>query len=382
MEIAAKAIELKSAGVDLIDLSVGEPDFPTPQHIKEAAKNALDNNCTKYTKNKGTNELRTAIAAKLERENNLHYTTEQIIVSTGAKQALFNAVQTIVDKGEEVIIPTPSYVSYIQMVKFAEGKVIKVDADETNRFKIHVNSLKKAITKNTKLLLLCNPCNPTGAFYDKDELKEIARLVLENNIFVICDEIYEKLLYDRIEFCSFASLNEDIKKQTVVVNGFSKAYSMTGWRIGYAAAEQNIIDNMAKLQSHSTSCASSVSQAAALAALTSLQDSVEEMRIGFEYRRNFAFDSLTQIKGLSVVKPSGAFYIFPNVKSFFGKSFQNYAVKNSHDLALYLLNEAKVTVVPGSGFKCEGYIRLSFANSIENLNEGVLRIAKALNKLK
>ena len=381
MEVASKAIELKSAGVNLIDLSVGEPDFPTPLHIKDAAKTALDDDLTKYTQNNGTIELRNAIARKLKNDNGLTYSSDQIIVCTGAKQALFNAVQTLVDEGDEVILPTPAYVSYIQMVSFAGGKIKQIQTSQDSGFKLSSKDLSDVITNKTKLLILCNPCNPTGTVYSKQELTKIVDVILKNNLFVICDEIYEKLIYDDLQFTSIASLSEEIKERSVIVNGFSKAYSMTGWRIGYAAATKQIIANMSKLQSHSTSCTSSISQAAGLKALISDQNCVIQMRHEFENRRNLVFQEICSMDYLSAVIPKGAFYIFVNVSKLFGKSTTNFTIKNSEDLALFLLKEAKVVVVPGSGFEAEGYIRISFASSIENLKEGIRRIKSTLSNL-
>jgi aspartate aminotransferase len=381
MDVASKAIELREAGVDLIDLSVGEPDLPTPEFIKKAAKKALDENLTKYTLNKGTLDLRKAIVNKLTKDNNLTYSPDEIIVSTGAKQSLFGAIQTVVDSDDEVLIPTPAYVSYIQMVKFAGGKVKLIKTKQANDFKVSPDDLLKDINGRTKLLLLCNPCNPTGTVYNRNELAAIATIIVENNLLVICDEIYEKLIYDKLSFTSLASINDEIKARTITVNGFSKSYSMTGWRIGYTAADKLIIDSMAKLQSHTTSCTSSVSQAAALAALTGDQKCVNDMKVEFENRRNFVLSKLGQIDNISFNKPEGAFYIFPDVSKFFNKAYNTIKIKNSKDLSLYLLEEAKVAVVPGSGFEEEGYIRISYAHSIKDLDVGLDRIKNALSKL-
>lgn len=381
MEIAARAIEMKARGEDIIDLTVGEPDFPTPENIKLAAKLALDNNQTKYTLNTGIFELRKAISGRYKKEHYLEYSPNQIIVSAGAKQCLFNAIQTIVDEGDEVIVPVPNYVSYGQMIRFAGGELKIISTTDSNNFKITSTLLKKAVTQNTKLIVMCNPCNPTGAFYNEEELKSIADIVLENDLYVVMDEIYEKLLYDGNRFTCFASLSEDIKNRTIVVNGISKSYSMTGWRLGYAAAPLEVINAMAKLQSHSTGNASSISQYAALEALTGPQDSVLEMKNEFEKRRNFIFDSINSIRGITAVKPQGAFYIFPNITKFFGRKFNRQIINNSCQFTEALLDNAKVSVVPGSAFGGEGYVRISFSSPVEILKKGIERIEAFANQL-
>ncbi len=381
MKIAQAAKELLSRGENLIDLSVGEPDFPTPQNIKNAAIKALENDFTKYTINSGTTELREAIAKKLKNENSLDYGINEIIVSAGAKQCVFNAIQAIVYEGDEVIIPAPYYVSYPAIVSIAHGKSIFVDTDEKNNFKMTPAQLRKAITPSTKLLIICNPSNPTGAAYTKEDLEEMKEILEEGNFYILTDEIYEKIIYDDFKFTSVASLSEKIKNKTIVVNGHSKSYSMTGWRIGYAAGSEKIIKQMAKVQSHSTSNASSISQAAAVEALLGPQTSVETMRREFEKRRNFLHSEISGIQGISCVKPMGAFYIFPNITFYYGKSYSSFTIKNSFDLAMYLLNEAKVAVVPGSAFGAEGFLRLSYSTSMDNLREGILRIKTALSKL-
>lgn len=381
MKVSAKAIELREKGIDVVNLSVGEPDFPTPRNVKEAAIKALENNFTKYTINAGLTELRKAIAAKLERENNLEYGLNEIIVTSGAKQALFNAVLSVVNPGDEVIVPSPYWVSYPNMVLLAGGKQVIIQTDEGTNFKINAEKLKTAITPKTKALILCNPSNPTGAAYSKSELEEIAEVSLQNDFIVISDEIYEKLTYGNFEFYSFPSLDERLKERTVLVNGVSKAYSMTGWRLGYAAASAEIIGAMNKIQSHSTSNASSISQYAAIEALNGEQSEVEKMRVEFEKRRNYLFEELNKIEGFNCLLPDGAFYLFPNVKKLLGKKNGNVAIENSLDLSLYLLDEARVAVVPGSAFGAEGYLRLSYATSTENLQEAVRRIKSAVAKL-
>lgn len=381
MKIAAEAKEMQSRGENVIDLSVGEPDFPTPTNIKEAAKKAIDNNQTRYTLNNGTIELRKAIAQKLLKENGLEYSPDEIIVSTGAKQSLYNSIQTLVHNDDEVIFSAPYYVSYPEMVTLAHGHSVIVPTDEATGFNLMPDQLEKAITSRSKVLILSYPSNPTGSCYTRSELEALAEIALENNLYIICDDIYENIMYDGLQFISFAALNEEIKKRTVVVNGFSKSYAMTGWRLGYAAGPKNIIDGMNKIQSHSTSNASSISQAAALEALNGPQDFISMMKKDYEQRRNFVYQQLTSIEGITCFKPKGAFYLFPNIKNYFGRSTSIFRIEHSFDLAMYLLYEAKVATVPGSAFGTEGYLRLSFSTSMENLKEGIERIKGALSKL-
>lgn len=382
MKVAALAKELQSKGEDIIDLTVGEPDFPTPQNIKNAAINAINNNFTKYTNNVGTIELRKAISKKLEIDNSLIYSPDEIIVSAGAKQSVYNAVQALVCMDDEVIVSSPFYVSYPEMVTLAQGKTTIIPTTEHNGFKITPQQLANTITKRTKLLILCNPCNPTGTAYTKEELKELLSIIENTDIHILSDEIYEKIVYDNFHFFSVAAINDKIKNRTVTINGHSKSYSMTGWRLGYAAGPKSIISAMSKYQSHSTGNSSSISQAAALEALTGQQESVEESRVEFERRRNYLHESLISIKGFSCYKPEGAFYLFPNVSEFFNKSFGSVPINNSTDFSMFLLNNAKVATVPGIAFGAEGYIRISYSTSIENLIKGVERIKTALEYLK
>ena len=380
--IAGEAIKLKSEGVDLIDFSVGEPDFNTPDQIKEAGIAAIENNHTKYTINQGTKELREAISAKLKRDNNLDYNSNEIIVSTGGKQSIYNGIFTLVNPGDEVIIPSPYWVSYTSIVQLAGGKVIVLETDESTGFKITPEQLSSAITPKTKLLILCNPSNPTGAVYLKQDLEKLAEIIVKNNIYVLSDEIYEKLIYDGNKFTSIASIDNEIKKRTILVNGVSKSYAMTGWRIGYAAASENIISAMNKLQSHTTSNASSISQFAALKALEVSQTVIDKMVDEFAKRRSFLYDSVISIEGIECYRSEGAFYLFPKVTSFLNTSTKNLKITNSFDLAMYLLHEVHLAVIPGSGFGKEGYLRLSYSTSIENLEEGARRLKSALESLR
>jgi aspartate/methionine/tyrosine aminotransferase len=372
---------MKAEGIDVIDLSVGEPDFPTPENIKLAAKSALDRNLTKYTVNSGTPALRKAIAKKLKDENGLEYSPDQIIVSSGAKQAIYNACMAILNPGDEVIIPTPYWVSYPEMVNLAGGSPVFAQTKEENGFRITPGQLSSAVSPSTKILILNNPCNPTGAAYTKDELNDLADIAAEENLIVISDEIYEKLVYDGFEFVSFASLSDKMKARTIIINGASKAYSMTGWRLGYAAGPNELIAAMDKVQSHSTSNASSISQEAAVEAFSGPQHEISRMRDEFQIRRNYMLDRLKNIEGISCYKPRGAFYLFPNVATYFHKEFEGMQIRNSYGLAYYLLKHAQVAVVPGEAFGKEGFIRLSYATSMKNIETAMNRIASALAKL-
>ncbi len=381
MKIAQEAKEMLHKGIDVIDLSVGELDYPTPPNVKDAAKKAIDQNFTKYTINSGTIELREAIAEKLSKENFLNYSPSEIIVSNGAKQCVYNAIQSVINDGDEVIFSSPYWVSYPEMVSLAHGKSVIVDTNERDGFKICPGQLEEVISPRTKIIILCNPSNPTGALYTRNELEKIAEIIEKHNFYVIADEIYEKMVYDDNEFVSFASISEKVKSKTIVVNGLSKSYAMTGWRIGYAAGPQHIIKAMNKIQSHSTSNASSISQAAAVEALLGPQTFIEHMKNDYQKRRDFFFNEINSIKGLQCFKPQGAFYLFPNITYFFGKSTNIFRIEHSFDLAMYLLYEAKVAAVPGSSFGSEGYLRMSYTASMEKLGEAAERIKNALSKL-
>ena len=382
MQVAAEAKRMRSEGINVIDLSVGEPEFPTPHNIKEAAKKAIDENHTKYTINAGTIELRKAIAAKLKRDNNLDYSLKEIIVSNGAKQSVFNTILATVNEGEEVIIPSPYWVSYPDMVSVANGISVFPETSEANGFKILPAQLDKAITDKTKIFILCNPSNPTGSAYTKNELEALAEVIENKNIMVISDEIYEKLVYDNFEFVSFPSISPKMKEKTLLVNGVSKAYSMTGWRIGFTAGNEHIIEGINKIQSHSTSNASSVSQSAAIEALAGPQYVINEMLDEFKIRRDFMFNELTSIPGITCYKPEGAFFLFPNVSAYFGKKTDVLKIEHSFDFAMHILYEAKIAAVPGSAFGADGFLRLSYATSMENIKEAMIRFKKALSHLK
>lgn len=380
MMIYSEAKKLKSQGIDIIDLSVGESDFHTPINIKESGKNAIDQNKTKYTLNQGTTELRAAIAFKLKRDNNLDYTIDEIIVSNGAKQSIYNSILATINPGDEVIVPAPYWVSYPSMIQLAGGKMIVIETEESNGFKISAAQLASAITPKTKMLILCNPSNPTGALYSKTELENLAEIIKQNNLYVLADEIYEKLVYEQNSFISFASLSDEIKNKTILINGISKSYAMTGWRIGYAAAPENIISAINKIQSHTTSSASSISQYAAIEAVSGPQYVISEMLDEFRKRRDYLYEELISIGRITCQKPDGAFYLFPNISKYFQKHSDEMQVNNSFDLSMFLLNEAHVAVVPGIAFGKEGYIRLSYSTSMENLKEAVKRLKKAFTK--
>lgn len=381
MRIAARALGLKAQGIDVVDFSVGEPDFPTPEKIKKAAKQALDANFTKYTANDGIPELRQAICRKLERENGLRFSPEEVLVSPGAKAALFCVVMALVDEGDDVIIPTPCWVSYPDQVRLAKGNPVFVRTREEDGFHLRAKDLAEAITPNTRVLILNYPCNPTGAVYAREELEEIGEICRREGIWVIADEIYEKLIYDGRRFTSIAAAVPALAKQTVVINGFSKAFSMTGWRLGYAAGPREIIAAASKIQSHNTSNATSFVQKAGVVALEECELEVERMRGEFERRRNLVIQGLARIPGVSCPVPEGAFYAMPNVSRFLDREFSGSPVRNTYGLAYYLLKEAKLAVVPGDAFMAPEHIRISFATSEERIREGLKRLAEALSRL-
>ncbi len=381
LAMSQKSNELKAQGVDVINLSVGEPDFNTPDHIKAAAVKAIEDNFSFYSPVPGYMSLRKAVADKLSRENGLSFAPEQIVVSGGAKQALCNVILATVNPGDEVIIPTPAWVSYVEMVKLAEGVSVTVPATIESDFKVTPAQLEAAITPRTKMILICSPSNPTGSVYTRDELAALVAVIARHpDIIVLADEIYEHINYTG-SFTSLASFPE-IADRTVVVNGVSKAYAMTGWRIGYCAAPTAIAKACTKLQGQYTSGASSIAQKAAEAAYTGSQACVEEMRQAFERRRDLVVRLASGIPGLKVNKPEGAFYLFPEVSHYFGKSDGSRTIADASDLAMYLLDEGHVATVAGDAFCAPGYIRLSYATSDANIVEAMKRIAAALARLK
>jgi aspartate aminotransferase len=371
--ITTKAKEMRSKGIDVIAFSIGEPDFDTPDYIKAAAKKAIDEGFTKYTPASGVKELRGAICKKFERDNNLKFSPDEIIATSGAKQAISLVLQVMCEAGDEVVIPSPYWVSYPEQVKLTGAKPVIVPASEKDGFKLSVDALAAAVTERTKLIILNSPSNPTGVIYDKSELEAIAEIVLSKGIFVISDEIYEKIVYGA-EHVSIASLGKDIKEKTIIVNGVSKTYAMTGWRVGYAAGDREIISAMIKLQSQLTSHPDSIAQMAALAALEGPQDEITAMRVEFEKRRDYIVDRVRKIEALSCVKPEGAFYVFPGISSVLGKTIAGRAINSSMDFAELLLDEAKVAVVPGAAFGADAHIRISYAASLDKIKEGMGRI--------
>ena len=381
LAMSQKSSELKAQGVDVINLSVGEPDFNTPEQIKDAAKKAIDDNFTFYTPVAGYMSLRKAIAAKMKNENGLEFAPEQIVVSGGAKQSLCNVILSTINPGDEVIIPTPAWVSYVEMVKLAEGITVEVPAGVEQDFKITPAQLEAAITPRTRMMLLCSPSNPTGSVYTRDELRALADVLAKYpEILVLSDEIYEHINFTG----AFASISEfeAVRDRTIIVNGVSKAYAMTGWRIGFVAAPLWVAKAVTKLQGQYTSNPSSIAQKAAEAAYLGSQQCVEDMRQAFERRRNLVVSLLKQVPGLRINHPQGAFYIFPEVSAYFGKSHDGRTINDANDLAMFLLEVAHVATVSGDAFCAPGYIRLSYATSDDNIREAVRRIADALALLK
>ena len=381
LAMSQKSSEMKAQGIDVINMSVGEPDFNTPDHIKNAAKEAVDNNYSRYSPVPGYADLRKAIAAKLKRENHLEYNINEILVSNGAKQSVCNTVMALVNDGDEVIIPTPYWVSYPQMVKLAGGNPVFINAGFEQNFKITAQQLEDAITPKTRLLILCSPSNPTGSVYTKDELESLAEVIKSHeDLFVLADEIYEHINYTgRHE--SIAQF-PGMKERSIIVNGVSKAYAMTGWRIGFIAAPEWIVKGCNKLQGQYTSGPCSVSQKAAEAAYTLPQDCVEEMRKAFERRRNLIVELAKDIPGLEVNTPQGAFYLFPRCSSFYGKSDGKRTINNSTDFAMYLLEVGHVATVAGDAFGDPECFRMSYATSDEYIREAMSRIKDVLSRLK
>lgn len=380
LAMSQKSSELKAQGIDVINLSVGEPDFNTPDHIKQAAKQAIDDNFSFYSPVPGYLSLRQAICAKLKNENGLSFTPDQIVVGNGAKHELCNTVMSIINPGDEVIIPTPAWVSYVQMVKLAGGISVEVYAPLSQDFKITPEQLEAAITPKTKLLILCSPSNPTGSVYSKQELKALADVLAKHpQVFILADEIYEHINYigGHESIGQFAEISDRV----AVINGVSKAYAMTGWRIGYLAAPQWLAAAVKKLQGQYTSGPSSIAQKAAEAAYTGSQECVETMRQAFQRRRDLIVGLLKEIPGLNVNVPHGAFYVFPEVSYYFGKKYGDTVISDANDLAMYLLNEGHVATVSGDAFCSPGHIRLSYATSDDNLKQAAQRIKEALAKL-
>lgn len=379
--ITSKVKKMKEEGIDVIGFGAGEPDFDTPIHIKEAAKKAIDQGFTKYTPSSGIQELKDAICEKFKKDNNLNYLPNNILVSCGAKHSVFNTIFTLCEQNDEVILPSPYWLSYPEMIKIAGAKPIIIPTAQNN-FKITPIQLQNAITSKTKLFILNSPSNPTGIVYTKQELQNIAEILVKTNVFCLSDEIYEKIIYDDNKHISIASLGKEIKEKTIVINGVSKSYAMTGWRIGYAAANAEIIQAMSSLQDHSTSNPTSIAQKASLCALKSSQEILDKMVLEFAKRRDYIVARLNSIKMISVLKPNGAFYVFPNISKISGKSFNDQVIKDSISLSNILLTEAKIAVVPGIVFGENNYIRLSYATSYENIVKGLDRFTEFVEKLR
>ena len=378
MVISTRARQMRAEGVDVVDFGVGEPDFDTPNHIKEAAIAAIKEGFTKYTPASGIPELKAAIVEKFKKDNGLEYTPAQVAVSCGAKHSIYNILQAVCDPGDEVIFAAPYWVSYIEMAKLASGTSVIVETHPEENYCMSPEAIEKVVSRKTKVLIINTPSNPTGMVYDLERLKAIAKLAVKHQFYVIADEVYEKLMYDGREHCSIAALGDEIKKITIVVNGVSKAYAMTGWRIGYAAGPEDVINAVSRIQSHNTSNPTSISQRAALQALTGPQNEVETMRVEFEKRRDYIASRFDEIETASYVRPQGAFYIFPDVSANYGRTFKGKRIENSMDIADYLLKEVQVAIVPGAAFGYDNCIRLSFATSLEKIKTGLDRIKQAL----
>jgi aspartate aminotransferase len=382
LAITAKANAMKAAGVDVISFGAGEPDFDTPQVAKEAAIAAINAGFNKYTPVGGTDELKDAIIAKLTRENNLAYGRSQVVVSCGAKHSLYNLSQVLFDEGDEVLIISPFWVSYPDIALLAQAKPVIITTTEEEGFKLTPEKLRQAITSKTKALIINSPSNPAGVVYDRTELAALGEILLDQDIFIITDDIYEKIIYDGRSFDNIVNAEASLKDKTIVVNGLSKAYAMTGWRIGYLAAREDIAAAVVKVQSQSTSNPTSIAQKASVGALTGDQGFVAQMRDEFEKRRNFVVAALNAIKGVSCRNPAGAFYVFPRFSTCYGLvSPQGKTIDNSTQMAAYLLEEAKVALVPGVEFGHDEYLRISYATSMDNIARGVERIAAAVAKL-
>lgn len=378
----ARAGELKRQGIDLVSLVAGEPDFDTPEHIQKAGIEAIRTGKTKYTNPaSGIPELKEAICDKLYRDNNLSYTPQQIIVTCGAKQTIFDAIVVLIEEGDEVIIPAPYWTSYSDQVRLMGGTPIIIPTEASRSFCMTAGQLQEAITPRTKMVMLNSPCNPTGGVYPRQELQALADVIASAGIYVITDEIYEKLLYDGAEHVSIATLLPELMDKTLTVNGVSKAYAMTGWRVGYGAGPQDLITNMIKVQSQETTNTCSISQYAAMAALNGPQDCVENMRVAFAKRRDLFIQGLNAIPGFQCPTPKGAFYAFPDITQLIGKSSAWGTIHSDVDLCHFLLDEARVACVPGAGFGTSGYLRFSYAASSKDLQEALSRIATAITQL-
>ena len=381
LAIDAKAKEMKQKGIDVVGFGAGEPDFDTPEHIRKAAKDALDLGKTRYTPAAGMPELRQAICDKLKRDNGLDYVPQQIVVSNGAKHSLFNSFQALLEEGDEVIVPGPYWVSYPEIVRMAGGVPVIVEGREENNFKLTIDDFRAAVTDKTRAVVINSPNNPNGFVFTREELQAIGDLAIEKDLSIVSDEIYEFLVYDGAEHISIASLSPEIKERTIVINGMSKAYAMTGWRIGYTASPLNAAKAMTNFQSHSTSCPNSIAQYAALTALSGPDDQLKSMVAEFDRRRRRIVELINEIPGLSCKPPKGAFYVMMNIGGVFGKRYNGAPIVDSMSFTQLLLDNSHVAVVPGAGFGADAYVRLSYATSMENIEKGLARIKEFVGKL-
>lgn len=381
LAITAKAKKMKAEGIDVIGFGAGEPDFNTPENIQNAAIQAMEKGLTRYTPASGIIELKDVICEKFKKDNNLSYDSSQIIISTGAKQCLANVFQAILNPLDEVIVSTPYWVSYPELIRLADGVPVYVNSGEKNNFKYTLESLKSAVTNKTKAIIINSPNNPTGTLYSEEELILIANFCKENDIIIISDEIYEKLTYGDKKHISIASVSEDAYNRTIVINGVSKSYAMTGWRIGYAAGPKEIIKLMSNIQSHITSNPNSIAQYAAIEAISGKQDTMEFMVNEFSDRKEYMINRIEKIKGISAIKPDGAFYVMINIDNLLNKKNNNDVIKDSLDFSRLLLEQEKVAVIPGDAFGVNNYIRLSYATSLDNIKEGLNRIEMFIGKI-
>lgn len=382
LAVSAKAAKLKAEGIDVVSFGAGEPDFDTPVHIKEAAKRALDAGATKYTLVEGTVPLRKAVAKWIGDAHGIPVEPGEVIVSSGAKQSIFNAIFALIDEGDEVIIPTPAWVSYNDIVKLAGGRPVNVPTKAEENFQVRVEDVAKAITPRTKMILVCSPSNPTGAIYDEATLRGLAKLAVEKDVWLMTDDIYRTLVYGDGKFFQPAVMGADVRAHTLIIDGVSKAFAMTGWRVGFTVAPKNVVEAMATIQGQSTTHAAAVSQAAALAAIEGPTDELEKMRVEFDKRRKVMVARLREIPGVTCVEPKGAFYAFPDLSAFIGrKTPEGKKIENDVQLCEWLIEAARVAVVMGSAFHAPGFVRLSYATSMKNVEEGVRRLAEALPRL-
>ena len=381
LAITAKAKDLKSKGIDIIGFGAGEPDFDTPNNIKSAAKDSIDSGFTKYTAASGITELKEAIRERISIDYDLSYENKEILVGSGAKHVLYNLFNVLIDEGDEVLIPAPYWVSYPEQVKISGGSPIILHTNQEDGFKITKKQIESRCNENTKILVLNYPSNPTGSTYNYDELSQIAEICKEKNLIVISDEIYDKIIYSNEKHISFPQLSEDAKNRTILVNGVSKTYSMTGWRIGYAAGNSEVISAMNNLSGQSTSNPTSISQKAAIEAFSGNQGKVVEMLGEFEIRKEYISSFLNEIEGVECFVPKGAFYVFPDISYYFGKSFKGKEIRNSIEFTDFLLDHAKVAVVPGIEFGSDKHIRISYATSMNDIKEGTKRIKESLQDL-